>query len=126
MAFVDHGKIVALGTPRALKDKLGGDVISLQIGMDNKEKFAKTLKALRWVKTVSVHDDFVDITVEEGEKKIPEIVVLAEKHGIKIFSIGLRKPSLEDVFIHYTGKTIRDEEGSALDSMRMRHRMAGR
>ena len=120
VAFVDHGKIVALDTPKALKDKLGGDVISLQAGGDNQEKFVKTLKALRWVKTVSRHEDFIDITVEEGEKRIPELVVLAEKQKVAMVSVGLHKPSLEDVFIHYTGKTIREEEGSALDSMRAR------
>ncbi|MHB1830641.1 MAG: ATP-binding cassette domain-containing protein [Candidatus Micrarchaeaceae archaeon] len=120
VAFVDHGKIVALDTPTALKNKLGGDIISLQIGKENKEKFVKTLKALAWVKAASTHDDLVDLTVEEGEKRIPEIIVLAEKHGIGITSVSLHKPSLEDVFIHYTGNTIRDEAGSAMDSMRSR------
>lgn len=119
VAFVDHGKIVALDTPKALKDKLGGDVISLQVSK-GKEGLLKALKAAKWVKTASTHDDFIDITVEEGEKKIPEVVGLAQKHGAAITSVGLHKPSLEDVFIHYTGKVIREEEGSAQDSMRAR------
>lgn len=118
VAFVDSGKIVALDTPKALKSKLGGDVISLQIGKESQEDFAKLLKKLKWVKTVSKHDDFVDLTVEEGEKKIVEIAVLAEKHKIGIGSISLHKPSLEDVFIHYTGKIIRDDAGSTKDTMR--------
>ena len=86
--------------------------------MENQKKFVKMLKGFKWVKTVSKHDDFVDLTVEEGEKKIAEIAVLAEKHKIEIGSVGLHKPSLEDVFIHYTGKTIREEAGSAKDNMR--------
>lgn len=119
VAFVDHGKIVALDTPKALKNKLGGDVISVQVskGIDLLEK---KLKGLRWIKTLSKHEDFLDLTVEEGEKKIPEIIMLAEKCGAVIGSVSLHKPSLEDVFIHYTGKTIREEEGSAMDSMRAR------
>jgi ABC-2 type transport system ATP-binding protein len=126
VAFVDHGKIVALDTPKALKDKLGGDVISLQIAKEDQEEFVKRLKSFKWVKTVTRHEDFIDLTVEEGEKRIPEIVVLAEKHKIGIVSVSLHKPSLEDVFIHYTGKTIREEEGNAMDSMRARHRWARR
>ncbi len=127
VAFVDGGKIVALDTPRALKDKLGGDVISLQVGGDGRERFAEILKDFDGVKTLSVHDDFVDLTVEEGEKKIPGIIVLAEKHKVGILSVSLHKPSLEDVFIHYTGKTIREEAGSAMDSMRaMRNRWTRR
>ena len=126
VAFVDRGKIVALDTPKALKNKLGGDVISLQIGKDGQEKFIKTLKGFKWARTVSKHDDFVDLTVEEGEKKIPEIIVLAGKHNVSITSVSLHKPSLEDVFIHYTGKTIREEAGSARDSMRaIRNRWSG-
>jgi len=121
VAFVDKGKIVALDTPKALKDKLGGDIISLQIGKENQEVFVKILKDLKWVKTISKHDDFVDLTVEEGEKKIPELVVLAGKHNIGIVSVSLHKPSLEDVFIHYTGKTITEEAGNPMDSMRARH-----
>ena len=127
VAFVDHGKIVALDTPKALKNKLGGDVISVQISGEKQGEFVKMLKGSKWVKTVSKHGDFVDLTVEEGEKRIPEIVVLAQKHKIGIASISLRKPSLEDVFIHYTGKTIREEAGSAMDNMRaMRNRFTRR
>lgn len=118
VAFVDMGKIVALDTPAALKKKLGGDVISLQISKESQDIFMKLLKKLKGVKTVSKHDDFVDLTVEEGEKRIVEIALLAEKNKIGIGSISLHKPSLEDVFIHYTGKTIRDEAGGAKDQMR--------
>ncbi|MDE1768470.1 MAG: ATP-binding cassette domain-containing protein [Candidatus Micrarchaeota archaeon] len=122
VAFVDHGKIVALDTPKALKNKLGGDVISVKIskGIETVERY---LKGVRWIKTLSKHEDFLDLTVEEGEKRIPEIIMLSEKHGATIESVSLHKPSLEDVFIHYTGKTIREEAASALDTMRaMRNR----
>ncbi len=120
VAFVDHGKIIALDTPHMLKNKLGGDVISLQAKGENQDRFAKMLKGFKWVKTVSERAETMDLTVEDGEKRIPEIVMLAEKHKISIVSVSLHKPSLEDVFIHYTGKTIRDEAGSTLDSMRAR------
>ena len=117
VAFVDHGKIVALDTPDTLKRKLGGDVISLQLGKEN-PNFERDMKKTKWVKTISKHDGFLDLTVEDGEKKIPSIIMLGEKHKVQISSVSLHKPSLEDVFIFYTGKTIREEEGSWKDTMR--------
>ena len=126
VAFVDHGKLVALDTPHALKNKLGGDVISIRVSKGI-EELEKKLKGLKWIKTMSKHEDFLDITVEEGEKRIPEVIMIAEKEKATIASVSLHKPSLEDVFIHYTGKTIREEEGTALDSMRaMRQRFTRR
>ncbi len=122
VAFIDKGNIIALDTPNALKEKMGGDIISLEIE-DITDKAEKVFKGIEWAKAVSRHDAFIDLTVEHGEKRIPELVLLAKKHGIEIKAVSLHKPSLEDVFIHYTGKTIRDEEGTATDRMRM-HRMA--
>jgi len=50
--------------------------------------------------------------MEYGERRIPEIVALAQKTGVTIKSISLHKPSLEDVFLHFTGRTIREQEAS--------------
>jgi ABC-2 type transport system ATP-binding protein len=120
VAFIDHGKIVALDTPNALKEKMGGDIITLKIKGDlNKE--AKKLKSISWVKAVSAHDDLIELTVEKGNERISEVVMFAKKHGIVISSVDLRKPSLEEVFIKYTGKTIREEEGNWRDRLRIRH-----
>ncbi len=119
VAFVDHGKIVALDTPIALKEKMGGDIISLKIKGDSKT-LTKKFKKIAWIKAISTRDNVIDFTVENGERRIPEIVIFAQKNGIIVTSVDLRKPSLEDVFIKYTGKSIRDEEGSMLDSMRRR------
>ncbi len=117
VAFVDNGKIVAMDTPRALKDRMAGDIVSLEI-KGNASRAKTVFKRLSWVRSASMHDAFVDLTIKNGEKRIPELVVLAERHGIVLRSVGLHKPSLEDVFIHYTGKAIRDEEGTTTDRMR--------
>lgn len=123
VAFIDHGKLVALDTPKALKDKLGGDVVSLEVkgGIDAIEM---SLRKERWIKTVSRHDSFIEVTTQEGEKRIPKLMSIAENSGAQIASVSLHKPSLEDVFIYYTGKTIREEEGSWKDTIRaVRSRM---
>lgn len=111
VAIIDHGKIVALDTPNKLKNSLGGDVISLEIEK-NVDGFLKHLKKLKWIKIVKAHDEKIDVTAKEGEKKILELIRISQKVGINILSVNLRKPSLEDVFLHLTGKMIREEEAS--------------
>ncbi|MCW6159503.1 MAG: ATP-binding cassette domain-containing protein [Candidatus Micrarchaeales archaeon] len=120
VAFIDRGKIVALDTPNSLKEKMGGDVIAVRIKGDAKAS-AKIFRRAKWIKSVSAHESLIEFTVEDGEKRIPEIVLLARNLGITVISVDLRKPSLEDVFIKYTGKSIREEEGSWKDALRMRH-----
>ena len=121
VAFVDHGKLIALDTPYKLKGKLGGDVISVQANSSS-DKFQKIMKNHSWVKNASVHDGLVDLTVNDGERKIPEVVDIARKNNIEIGSISLHKPSLEDVFIYYTGKAIREESGEGTHGVMRRAR----
>lgn len=117
VAFVDHGKIVALDTPKALKAKMGGDIISLGVNM-NGSLLESKFKHIKGVKKIVIHDNYVDITIENGEQRIPEVVSIAESNKIIINSVNLHKPSLEDVFIYYTGNKIREEEGSWKNNIR--------
>jgi ABC-2 type transport system ATP-binding protein len=117
IAIIDHGKIVRLDTPENLKNLLGGDVISIKSERDSK-KLVELFKNLKYVKNVKAHDGELSLTMETGEKRIPELVALAEKHKLKMDSISLHKPSLEDVFLHFTGSTIREEEASSTDIAR--------
>jgi ABC-2 type transport system ATP-binding protein len=122
VAIIDHGKIIAMDTPERLKHSLGGDVVCMDT--NDGEKLVKLFKKFKWVKSVKKYDGNICITTEHGEKRIPQLIVTAEKAGIKITSVNLHEPSLEDVFIHYTGKTIREEEADGSDfRMRMRARM---
>lgn len=123
IAIIDHGKIAALDTPDKLKEVLGGDVISLKVSGDAAGYMDK-LKGFEWIKGVKTHEGFIDLSVENGEKRIPEIVCLAPQYSITISSVNLRRPSLEDVFLNYTGRTIREQEGDGMERARMmlRHR----
>ncbi|HMK16522.1 MAG TPA: ATP-binding cassette domain-containing protein, partial [Methanomicrobiales archaeon] len=115
VAIIDRGKIVAMGSPSGLKDILGGDVITLDLGGDQ-GAFLPLLGGIPWVKGVKGHDGEVSVTVELGERRVPDLVALALGHGIQVRSVLLRKPSLEDVFLHFTGRTIREREVSANES----------
>jgi ABC-2 type transport system ATP-binding protein len=123
IAIMDFGKIIAVDSPENLKNTLGGDVISIKCSSES--ECAQKLSQLDWVKSVLKHDGFIDVRVEKGEEKIPKIVQLMEQHDVRVDSVSLRKPSLDDVFLHYTGRTIREEEAKPKDRMRMRRMARG-
>lgn len=124
IAFIDYGKIVAMDTPQKLKDVLGGDIISLEV--KDADNLVSDFKDLKWIKRIKKHNGIIDLTVEKGEKKIPGLIAIAQRNGVGIESVNLRKPSLEDVFLHFTGKTIREKEAGTnernMERMRMRNR----
>lgn len=124
IGIIDSGRIVVLDTSDNLKNILGGDVISLEAVPQ--EKAFRFFKEIPWVKKIRRHDQFININVEKGEDKIPLLIKenLKEKE-IEIKTINLRKPTLEDVFLHYTGRSIRESESSRTKKniMRMKFRM---
>jgi ABC-2 type transport system ATP-binding protein len=107
--IIDYGKIVALDTPSKLKNILGGDVVDIEIP-DSCSVLMEELKKLDWIKTIKEHTGSLSLTMNNGDKRIPQLVSLAQEKNINISSINLHKPSLDDVFIHFTGKTIREKE----------------
>lgn len=127
VAIMDHGKFVALDTPAKLKDILGGDVVTLEVE-ENIDSLIIQMESLDWVKTLTKHDHNLSLTMEKGERRIPGIISLANKNGVNVTSVHLRKPSLEDVFLHFTGRTMREQEASQAERKRgmMRGRMGHR
>jgi len=119
VGIIDRGKIVALDTPRNLKNIIGADVITLEIKSGEAEEFRK----LEFVREFVRHDNLVSLGVESGEYKIPILMEFAQSKNIKVNSVELHKPSLEDVFLHYTGTTIRERNANEEERMRMRRRM---
>jgi ABC-2 type transport system ATP-binding protein len=111
IAIIDHGKIIALDTPSKLKDVLGGDVVTIESA--NSVKLKKILSKCKWVKEFKPIDGKVFLHVTNGEKAIPQLIKRADKAKVEVKSVNLKKPTLEDVFIHYTGRTIREEKGDA-------------
>jgi len=118
VAIIDHGKIIALDRNSALKDSLGGDILAIETPCSDKlrEAFGK----LEWVGEAKCHDGRLTLRVTKGEQRIPKLMDIARKKGIEVSSVSLHKPTLDDVFLHYTGKTIREEEVSPNESLRAR------
>lgn len=113
IAVIDHGEIVALDTPENLKSVIGGDVI--KISTDNNEEVLPVIKSRLQVKAEK-QGDYIAIQVEKGETFIPRLAV--ELNG-RINSMLIKKPSLDDVFLHLTGREIREEGVNAVDRMRV-------
>ena len=119
VAIIDHGRIVALDTPDHLKDAIGGDVVTIR--SPNPEAIAPALDE-PWVIRVETHDGEAMISLQQAEAHLSTIVTRLVERKIPIESIAIRKPTLEDVFLHFTGKTIREEEADSRDTMRMYQR----
>lgn len=117
VAIMDAGRFAALDSPRSLKDLMGGDVVSLEVDGDP-ARFLDEFSGVDWVKTRSLHEGSLVLTMERGERRIPEIVLLAQERGLAVTCVHLRKPSLEDVFLHFTGRTIREREAGAAERNR--------
>jgi len=108
IAILEHGKIVVVDTPKALKDSLGGSMLSIKLSHEAPvNEFAALLTGMNWVKKIGQHDSNLEVSTGNGGMKIPEIVRLARNHGFIISSIAEHKPSLEDVFLHHVGKKLK-------------------
>jgi ABC-2 type transport system ATP-binding protein len=120
IAIIDHGKIIALDTPANLKDGMGGDVVTIRSSDP-----AAIVAALKepWVLRIEQHDLEVIISLQSAEQHVGTIVTLLNRYQIAIESISIHKPTLEDVFLSFTGKTIREEDATGKENMRMYKKM---
>ncbi|MDD2615463.1 MAG: ATP-binding cassette domain-containing protein [Methanosarcina sp.] len=116
ISIIDHGKIVVTGSPWELKNALGQDLIYLETS-DNWSA-SNLLKKLESVKGVREKSKGIIIMVNvDGTHLLPEIMDKLRNGGIKIKAVNLKKPSMDDVFVHYTGRELRDagtEKGSTV------------
>ncbi|HVP25418.1 MAG TPA: ATP-binding cassette domain-containing protein [Methanomicrobiales archaeon] len=106
ISIIDHGKIIASGTAEELKNALGADMIYLETGDD--AKTTTILRSLPEVRDVKPSLRGLSVTLNnEGTKTLPVILDRLKEGGIEIRSANLKKPTLDDVFVHFTGREIR-------------------
>jgi ABC-2 type transport system ATP-binding protein len=117
VAIIDKAKIVAIGTPEELKAQIGEDLIIVDLE-GGAEAFATVVKELSWVKNVEERGNSLVLSVEKGEGRVESVIGLADEKGSLITSIEERVPTLEDVFIHFTGRSIREAEGEVKQNNR--------
>jgi ABC-2 type transport system ATP-binding protein len=113
LAIIDHGKVVALDTPSKLKKSLGGDVVRLKTSSPN----IKAVKKLKFVKGIQKEDGYLVLTVTDASRHLQEIL----KNVGEVENVESRSPTLNDVFLHFTGNEIREQEGEGGFFERMMH-----
>jgi ABC-2 type transport system ATP-binding protein len=112
IAIIDHGKIVAIDTPAELKASVGKDRVQIHTADD---PAAIAALAERFGIEAAMHEGAVTFSVASGEEFVPR---LFSELSVPISSVSVSRPSLDDVFMSYTGSTIRDAEASGSDAMR--------
>jgi len=105
IAIFDHGQIVTTDSPKNLKRELKADTITITV--DDMDKFCKEAEGLDFIKNIFASNGEIKLMVERGENLITKIVNFAEKNGIEVKSVELEHPNLEDVFIKYTGSSMK-------------------
>jgi ABC-2 type transport system ATP-binding protein len=122
IAIINHGKIVVIGTPSDLKDSLGGDIITLAI--QKEQDISNLIKKIEYVKEVKKENGSYMIKAANGELAAPQIIEAIRNSGNVVTKLSLTKPTLNEVYMQYTGKSMRDAEESREGMMAQRMTMA--
>lgn len=110
VAIIDHGKIVVVGSPEELKHNLGGDLITLSI--KEEADVTELIRGIEYVKDVKKEDGSYRIKAEYGEVTAPSIIEALRRKGYAVTKLSLTEPTLNEVYLEYTGRSLRDAEGS--------------
>jgi ABC-2 type transport system ATP-binding protein len=108
LAIIDHGQIVAAGTADQLKRQVAGDVVTLGVN-GSTERVLETVRLQPFVREATSEDGQVRLYVEHGETAVPQLLRVLDGAGLEAASIALHRPSLDDVFLRQTGRSLRDE-----------------
>jgi ABC-2 type transport system ATP-binding protein len=110
LAIIDHGKIVATGTADELKQAVAGDVVTIGVNGAG-ERVLGLLDTVPFVREAShdIADGLVRLYVDRGELAVPQLLRMLDSAGLAPTSISLHKPSLDDVFLRQTGRSLREE-----------------
>lgn len=108
VAIMDEGRILALDTPKGLIGLLGGGVIYLGLAGDAIGALLPSIRALPHVQAISVQDGRLKIKTTEAHPALLELIELCNARDVPILSLEVLEPNLESVFLHLTGKRLRD------------------
>ncbi len=108
LAIMDHGKLLALDTPQALKRTVGGDTIVRIHADGDAERIAEDMRSLAEINDVRVIDGVVQLTAKRADGLLPRTIARAESTGASVRDVSIDEPTLETVFINLTGKELRE------------------
>jgi ABC-2 type transport system ATP-binding protein len=111
LVIMDHGEIVVEGAPQDLKRQVSGDSIVLSIRNEHgaaTERASDALGSQAYVREIALAGSDLRLYVEDGGASLPSVLRLLDDEGIEISSVKLSEPTLDDVFLHHTGRSLRD------------------
>ncbi len=111
IGIIDYGKIQVIDSPISMKNALGNEVITFRISEGNGKthNLLSEIRKIEFVKDIKTRNDQITVFSSRGTEVIPRIFQLSSNLGIKIKTMSLTQPSLDDVFITYTGRELRDD-----------------
>jgi len=111
IAIIDNGKIIVTGTPEELKSSVGGDAIIFSfISEETAHNAEALLKEKIQVERIQAKDNSVYLTIKDGERMMPELLRSLDAKSLEAQTVTLSRPSLDDVFLKYTGRSLREDE----------------
>lgn len=112
LAIIDHGRIVSEGAPDALKRQIGGDVIALGLDVHNgaRQRASDLLRQQPYVHEVRDADDGMHLVVDGGESALPAMLRLLDSASLPIRTVTMSHPTLDDVFLRLTGRSLRESD----------------
>ncbi len=118
IAIIDHGKIIAIGSPGELKDRLGGDIITIAI-RENTD-VTDVIQGVENVKEVRREGNVYCVKAVKGDVTAPLIIEALRRRGYTVTRLSLTEPTLNEVYLEYTGRAFRDTEESRAEFMAKR------
>jgi ABC-2 type transport system ATP-binding protein len=119
IAIIDHGHIVKVGSPDELKASIGGDVIVVGV-KESEPDISKEIAQISLVKDVKKNGNDYRIKAEQGEEASPLIMDLVRSKGLHVIKISLTKPTLDEAYLEFTGRSLREEESNKMAAMSQR------
>jgi len=113
LAIMSRGSVVVEGTPNQLKSSLEGDAVTVELSDGKVDDARAIIRALEGVREVRVEGRQLRSRVESGARAIPQILSALDRSGIGVEAVDAHRPSLDDVYLHYTGRDFRSEDEAA-------------
>jgi ABC-2 type transport system ATP-binding protein len=113
VAIVDRGKVVAEGTPEELKRELRGDAIHVDLEADYDGAVGRALTGIPAVRDAALDGRVLRARADDGGRAVPLVLAALETHGVTVSSVRVSRPSLDDVYLKYTGRTFDAAEAEA-------------
>jgi ABC-2 type transport system ATP-binding protein len=119
IAIIDHGNIIKIGSPEELKESIGGDVIVVTL-KETEPDISSDIANIKLVNDVQKNDNNYRIKVQLGEEASPQITDLIRSKGLHVTKISLTKPTLDEAYLEFTGRSLREEEADRMQMFRQR------